>query len=384
MRRVAAIMASGRRSAKRTLAVQGTEGLAAFAYGSSSAPKPGVSGSAVEAAAPPSQHGPKRRRGHISLAASGPPAPAQPETTSGVSPAEAAISAPTTPERAAPGDKSPPSTLRKQLSVWRRAPETDAAPHDDWQAQYDAIVDMRSDLTAPVDSMGTEALADRSEPAPVQRFQILVALMLSSQTKDEVTGAAVKRLQEFGLTPQHIADTPAADISKIIYPVGFYRRKGEYLTRAAAICVQEYGGDIPPTVEDMVKLPGVGPKMAYICRSAAWGQCDGIGVDVHVHRIANRLKWVRKPTKTPEATRAALEEWLPRPLWEEVNLLLVGFGQQTCKPRNPLCERCGCNTTCTTGRAAMRSVAARERKERVAAGAGAAHDGQGAGEGSGE
>jgi endonuclease-3 len=220
---------------------------------------------------------------------------------------------------------------------------------------------MRADRTAVVDSMGTEALADRTASPETQRFQTLVALMLSSQTKDEVTGAAVIRLQKHGLDAATLAEMSEKDISDIIYPVGFYRNKGKYLSKTAKICVEQYGGDIPRDVKGLCALPGVGPKMAFICVNAAWSDCTGIGVDVHVHRISNRLKWV-KGTKTPEETRAALEGWLPKPLWEEVNLLLVGFGQQTCQPRAPKCDQCMCNDTCSTGKMAMRSVLAAERK----------------------
>jgi len=224
---------------------------------------------------------------------------------------------------------------------------------------------MRADRTAVVDSMGTEALADRTAPPYTQRFQTLVALMLSSQTKDEVTGAAVIRLQKHGLDAATLAGMSEQAISDIIYPVGFYRNKGKFLSKTAKICVEKYGGDIPRDVKGLCELPGVGPKMAYICVNAAWSDCAGIGVDVHVHRISNRLKWV-KGTKTPEETRAALEGWLPRSLWEDVNLLLVGFGQQTCNPRAPKCHECLCNDTCSTGKAAMRSLAAAERKAAVA------------------
>lgn len=85
---------------------------------------------------------------------------------------------------------------------------------------------------------------------------------------------------------------------------------------------------------------GVGPKMAHILMRVAWNIVTGIGVDTHVHRIANRLKWTKKETKTPEETRIALESWLPFELWWEVNELLVGFGQSTCKPVHPLCSEC--------------------------------------------
>ena len=92
-------------------------------------------------------------------------------------------------------------------------------------------------------------------------------------------------------------------------------------------------------VEDLVKLPGIGPKMGYLALSCAWGKNDGIGVDVHVHRICQRLRFTKKP-KNPEATRAQLESWLPKDKWQEINKLLVGFGQQICSAKAPNCSNC--------------------------------------------
>lgn len=90
------------------------------------------------------------------------------------------------------------------------------------------------------------------------------------------------------------------------------QKKADYIKDATKICAEKYNGDIPPTVEELVKLPGVGPKMAHITMNVAWGQVTGIGVDTHVHRISNRLGWMKKPTKVPEETRLAVESWLPR------------------------------------------------------------------------
>ncbi|XP_068002582.1 endonuclease III-like protein 1 isoform X2 [Melanerpes formicivorus] len=118
------------------------------------------------------------------------------------------------------------------------------------------------------------------------------------------------------------------------------KNKVKYIKQTTAILQQKYGGDIPQTVEELVQLPGVGPKMAHLAMSTAWGTVSGIAVDTHVHRITNRLRWVRKETKHPEETRLALQEWLPRDLWGEINCLLVGFGQQTCLPLSPRCTQC--------------------------------------------
>ncbi|XP_076623717.1 nth-like DNA glycosylase 1 [Colletes latitarsis] len=209
-----------------------------------------------------------------------------------------------------------------------------------WETVLENIKEMRKYGTAPVDEMGCHKCADPKASAKVSRFQSLIALMLSSQTKDQVTHAAMQRLNSHGCTPETIAGTPDDTLGKLIYPVGFWKRKMEYIKRTSVILMDKYDGDIPKTLKELCELPGVGPKMAHICMQIAWGEVSGIGVDTHVHRISNRLKWVEKPTKTPEETRIALEKWLPKDLWKEVNHLLVGFGQEICLPRFPKCGEC--------------------------------------------
>lgn len=118
------------------------------------------------------------------------------------------------------------------------------------------------------------------------------------------------------------------------------QNKAKYLQQTARILVDRYGGDIPASIEELIALPGVGPKMAHICMQAAWNVTSGIGVDTHVHRIANRLRWTRQPTANPEQTRVALEQWLPAELWSTINTLLVGFGQTVCTPLRPKCDQC--------------------------------------------
>ncbi|KAK8805868.1 hypothetical protein WA158_002524 [Blastocystis sp. Blastoise] len=111
------------------------------------------------------------------------------------------------------------------------------------------------------------------------------------------------------------------------------------------ILLSEYDGDIPRTIAGLISLPGVGPKMAYIAMRNAWNISEGIGIDVHLHAICNRLKWSK--SKTPEETRVQLESWLPKEEWDEVNLLLVGFGQQICSSR-PKCEQCLLHNICSS------------------------------------
>ncbi|XP_012057259.1 PREDICTED: endonuclease III-like protein 1 [Atta cephalotes] len=209
-----------------------------------------------------------------------------------------------------------------------------------WETILENIKEMRKSETAPVDTMGCHKCTDPDASPVVSRYQALVALMLSSQTKDQVTHAAMQRLNTYGCKPNIIATTSDDDLGKLIYPVGFWKKKVKYIKKTSVILLDKYGGDIPKTVKELCELPGVGPKMAHLCMRTAWGEVSGIGVDTHVHRIANRLGWVKKSTKTPEQTRNELEDWLPKPLWSEVNHLLVGFGQETCLPRFPKCSEC--------------------------------------------
>ncbi|XP_036829766.1 endonuclease III-like protein 1 isoform X1 [Oncorhynchus mykiss] len=210
----------------------------------------------------------------------------------------------------------------------------------DWSKQLGHVRQMRSARNAPVDLMGAEKCYDTHAPDEVRRYQVLVSLMLSSQTRDQVTSAALQRLRAHGCTVDNIVNTDDDTLGQLIYPVGFWKTKVKYLKQTSVMLQREFRGDIPNTVEGLVRLPGVGPKMAHLAMDIAWHQVSGIGVDTHVHRISNRLGWTRGGTKKPEETRKALEDWLPRDLWSEINWLLVGFGQQVCLPVNPLCSVC--------------------------------------------
>jgi endonuclease-3 len=209
---------------------------------------------------------------------------------------------------------------------------------------------MRKKVVAPVDTMGCERLPEgvSSTITPrVHRFQLLIALMLSSQTKDEVNAIAMDSLREGlkgvgGLTLDGIRKTDEKEIDRMIFKVGFHNRKAHYIKQTAEILHDKFDDDTPSTIEDLVSLPGVGPKMAHLFLHRAWGLVEGIGVDVHVHRLANMWGWTgrSKLAPTPERTRVALESWLPRDLWVEINPMLVGFGQTICLPRNSKCDQC--------------------------------------------
>ncbi|KAI9633112.1 DNA glycosylase [Dioszegia hungarica] len=227
-----------------------------------------------------------------------------------------------------------------------------------WREQYAVIEEMRRGLNAPVDT-----IIERALPAQTRRFHVLISLMLSSQTKDAVTSAAVTNLHltlPGGLTCTSLAAADRGVVEGCIAKVGFWRRKAEYIQEAARrIEMGEIGddgsfigeegegsmvgtgkGEIPRTIEGLCALKGVGPKMAYLALQCAWDINAGIGVDVHVHRITNRLKWHRPPTVTPEQTRVNLESWLPRELHKGINPMLVGFGQMICQPVGPRCDIC--------------------------------------------
>lgn len=194
--------------------------------------------------------------------------------------------------------------------------------------------------------------------------------MLSSQTKDTTNALAMRRLQTElpppGLTLENILAVDPVQLNELIYAVGFHNNKTKYIKAAALILRDRFGGDIPDTIEGLTSLPGVGPKMGYLCLSAAWGRTEGIGVDVHVHRITNLWKW--HTTKTPEETRKALQGWLPRDKWHEINHLLVGFGQTICTPVGRDCGSCTLSSRglCPSAIVAKKKKVARKVATKVA------------------
>lgn len=217
-----------------------------------------------------------------------------------------------------------------------------------WRSVYAALKHARESTPAPVDIEGAETLADSQGPPDVARFQTLVGLMLSSQTKDPVTSAAVGRLKEKGLSVAEIREMSESDLSKLIYPVSFYKTKAKHIKATVEKLIEKHNGDVPDNIKELLELPGVGPKMGYLCLKLCYNKVEGIAVDTHVHRICNRLGWVK--SKTPEQTRGQLQNWLPREYWGEINLTLVGWGQVVCKPGKPQCHLCPARTDCLTGR----------------------------------
>jgi endonuclease III len=169
-------------------------------------------------------------------------------------------------------------------------------------------------------------------------FQVLIATMLSAQTKDAVTAAASSRLFRAARSPQSMAALSAAQIEKLIYPVSFYRTKAVHVKEACRQIITRFAGRVPSTMEELLTLPGVGRKTANLVLILAHASRKNICVDTHVHRISNRLGWVK--TRTPDETEHALYAVAPRRWWPLINLYLVTWGQNVCRPVYPLCPQC--------------------------------------------
>mmetsp|Transcript_41079 Transcript_41079/g.50002 ORF Transcript_41079/g.50002 Transcript_41079/m.50002 type:complete len:401 (+) Transcript_41079:59-1261(+) len=178
-----------------------------------------------------------------------------------------------TPPTTPPKNKSPKTRRRRRSKI---SPGS-LSPPPDWESIYTLAQELRADRSAPVDSDGAAILPETDRGDVVYRFQVLIALMLSSQTKDAVVGETMRSLQRHGLDLETINDTSDEKLDELIWKVGFHNRKTQYIKRTCEILSKEYQGDIPPTADDMMKLPGVGPKMAYIIESVAFGRTSGIG-----------------------------------------------------------------------------------------------------------
>ncbi len=174
-------------------------------------------------------------------------------------------------------------------------------------------------------------------------FQILISTVISLRTKDEVTAAAARRLFDAAPTPEQMAGLPAERIQELIYPAGFYRNKAESIKKITRIILDDYEGQVPASQAALMKLPGVGLKTANLTLSLGFG-LPYICVDIHVHRISNRLGWVR--TEKPDDTERELSSVLPQEYWIEINELFVRFGQSICTPVSPWCSKCPLESAC--------------------------------------
>ncbi|CAL9733973.1 endonuclease III homolog 1 [Monosporozyma servazzii] len=218
---------------------------------------------------------------------------------------------------------------------------------------YLKLRQLRAKIETPVDTVGGSTLPftigkkcgiERDQIIPINyRVQVLIGVMLSSQTKDEMTARAFYNLMKYcqeelgstqGITVKSLQQIDEKTMDELINCVGFHTRKANYIKRTCDILAEKYACDIPTNDTDLLALPGVGPKMTYLTLQKAWGKMDGICVDVHVHRFCQLFHWVdAKKCKDPNSTRITLESWLPVQLWKEINVLLVGLGQLIDRPK---------------------------------------------------
>jgi endonuclease III len=174
-------------------------------------------------------------------------------------------------------------------------------------------------------------------------YRVLVATILSARTQDQTTTLASERLFQEAPTLQALHTLSLSRIETLIYPVGFYRTKARMLKKLPEAVNRLYNGTIPDTVEALVRLPGVGRKTANLVVTEAFDR-HGICVDIHVHRISNRLGLIK--TRTPLETEMVLRKQLPKRYWKQWNRFLVAFGQTLCRPVRPQCQKCPIYADC--------------------------------------
>lgn len=214
---------------------------------------------------------------------------------------------------------------------------TDAAaprPH----ASRGFVTQVMRRLAKAIDGLDEPAVEKIAQAQEENAFQVVIATLLSAQTKDAVTAAASAALFAVAPTPEAMAKLPVKRIEKLIYPVSFYRTKAVHVKQTCGEIMSRYGGQVPSTMEELLTLPGVGRKTANLVLILAHRSESNICVDTHVHRISNRLGWVQ--TRTPDDTEHALYAVSPKKWWPLINLYLVTWGQNVCRPLYPLCTEC--------------------------------------------
>ena len=193
-------------------------------------------------------------------------------------------------------------------------------------------------LAREIDGLELPAVEKISESSQDDPFQITIGTLLSARTQDATTAAASARLFARASTPQTMMKLTVKEIEKLIYPVSFYRHKAKHVKETCRILVENFGGKVPGTMEELLTLPGVGRKTANLVLILAFKSAENICVDTHVHRISNRLGWVK--TNLPDETEQALYKSTEERWWPTINLYLVTWGQNVCRPVYPRCGEC--------------------------------------------
>ena len=199
-------------------------------------------------------------------------------------------------------------------------------------------------LAKAIDGLELPAVEKISESQEEDPFQVLIATLLSARTQDATTLAASTRLFKVARTPRTMGRLTVKQIERLIYPVSFYRHKARHVKATCRLLVDRFGGCVPGAMEQLLMLPGVGRKTANLVLILAFGSRRNICVDTHVHRIANRLGWVR--TGMPDETEQALYAAIDGRWWPLINLYLVTWGQNVCRPLYPRCGECVLTPMC--------------------------------------
>jgi endonuclease III len=199
-------------------------------------------------------------------------------------------------------------------------------------------------LAKAITGMELPAIEKISEAQAEDAFQVLIATLLSARTQDATTHAASTRLFRRARTPRSMARLTVAEIERLIYPVSFYRNKARFVRATAQALVERFKGRVPGTMDELTSLPGVGRKTANLVLILAFKSQQNICVDTHVHRISNRLGWVR--TRQPDETEQALYRFAEPRWWPYINLYLVTWGQNVCRPVYPRCGECVLREMC--------------------------------------
>ena len=193
-------------------------------------------------------------------------------------------------------------------------------------------------LARAIDDLELPAVEKISQESRDDPFEVLVATMLSAQTRDALTAAASERLFRVARTPESLVKLTEKQIVRLIYPVSFYRAKARHLKATSRLLLEQHAGAVPRNMAELLKLPGVGRKTANLVLILSFKSRQNICVDTHVHRIANRLGWVA--TRTPVETEQALYRVTAPRWWPVINLYLVTWGQNVCRPLHPRCDAC--------------------------------------------
>ena len=186
-------------------------------------------------------------------------------------------------------------------------------------------------------------VVDLVEAQTKDPFKILITTILSARTKDTTTSEVVLKMFEYIHTPDDLAKYTLEELEEMIYPVGFFRNKALHLLKLPKVLKDKYNNIVPQEIDELLELPGVGRKTANLVRAIAFKK-PAICVDVHVHRISNRLGYVK--TSKPLETEMKLREILPPKYWLNYNSFLVAFGQNHCTPVNPKCSTCPIYNDC--------------------------------------